>query len=98
MIVRGRHARARQAAIALGMLAPSLVLFGVFMGWPAIEAFRISLYDWTGFSPQARWVGLKHFREMFGPTVWGCGLPFAAALTCGAGDRAVAWPGPDGAA
>ena len=80
MIVRGRHARARQALIALAMLAPSLLLFGVFMAWPAVAAFRISLYDWTGFSPQAEWVGLKHFREMFGPSVWSMGLPFAAAL------------------
>jgi ABC-type sugar transport system permease subunit len=80
MIVRGRHARSRQALVALAMLAPSLLLFGVFMGWPAVEAFRISLYNWTGFSPQAEWVGAKHFREMFGPTVCARALPFVAAL------------------
>lgn len=80
MIVRGKHAKIRQALIALAMLAPSLLLFGVFVGYPAVEAFRISLYDWTGFSPQADWVGLKHFRGMFGPTVWAMGVPFGLAL------------------
>jgi len=85
MIVRGRHARTRQALIALAMLAPSLLLFGTFMGWPAVEAFRISLYNWTGFSPRAEWVGIRHFREMFGPTVWAWGWPFAAALAAALG-------------
>jgi ABC-type sugar transport system permease subunit len=85
MIVRGRHAKFRQGLIAMAMLGPSLLLFGVFLGWPAVEAFRISLYDWTGFSPRAEWVGAKHFREMFGPTVWAMGLPFAAALAAALG-------------
>lgn len=80
MIVRGRHAKARQALLGLGLLSPSLVLFGLFVGWPAIEAFRISLYEWTGFSPRPRWVGLRHFRAMFGETAWGWALPFLAAL------------------
>lgn len=80
MIVRGKHAKARQALTALALLAPTLLLFGVFMLWPAIQAFRISLYNWTGFSPRADWVGAKHFREMFGPTVWHMGLPFLLAL------------------
>ena len=80
MIVRGRHGKVRQLMVALAMLAPALLLFGLFVGWPAVEAFRISLYDWTGFSPQADWVGLKHFRAMFGPSVWRMAWPFAGAL------------------
>lgn len=73
--------------MGLALLAPSLLLFGLFVGWPAMEAFRISLYDWTGFSPKAEWVGLKHFYDMFGArawhSAWGFGLALLAALAIG---------------
>ena len=80
MIVRGKHPGARQAAVAMVLLAPTLLLFGVFLVWPAIDALRISLYNWTGFSPRPDWVGIRHFRDMFGTTVWGMGMPFLLAL------------------
>lgn len=43
-------------------LAPALVLFLVFMVWPTINIFRMSLYQWSGFSATRTFVGLQNFR------------------------------------
>ncbi len=80
MIVRGKHARFRQGVLGLGLLSPALALFGVFVAWPAAMAFQISLYDWTGFSPRADYVGLGHFRAMFGEMATSWVVPFLFAL------------------
>lgn len=45
-------------------LLPALVLFVVFMAWPTVNVFRMSLYTWSGFSPDARFVGLDNFRRL----------------------------------
>jgi len=81
MIVRGKRGRLRQTLIGAGMLAPSLLLFGTFVGLPALRAFRVSLYEWTGFSPRSEYVGLRHFRLLFGETAFATAPLFA--LACG---------------
>lgn len=68
MIVRGRHARLRQAVVAGGMLAPALLLWGTFAAYPALRALVIAGQEWTGFSPRHQWVGWQHFRHLFGET------------------------------
>jgi len=66
MIVRGRYPRLRQFGVALGLLAPALLLFLTFVGYPAVRALRVSTQDWTGFSPRALDVGNKHYLKLFG--------------------------------
>ncbi len=44
-------------------LAPALLVYSLFFIYPAADAFRISLYDWTGFGSNARFIGLKNFGE-----------------------------------
>jgi len=56
-------------------LAPPLVLYGVFVLLPAVNAFRYSLTDWDGLG-DPRWAGLKHYRAIagsaseFGEALW----------------------------
>ncbi len=45
-------------------LIPALVLFAVFMIWPTINVFRMSFYQWSGFSPTMRFVGLDNFTKL----------------------------------
>ncbi|XVU28014.1 carbohydrate ABC transporter permease [Actinoplanes sp. CA-054009] len=45
-------------------LLPALVLFAVFMIWPTVNVFRMSLYQWSGFSPTMRFVGLDNFTKL----------------------------------
>ncbi|XVV15243.1 carbohydrate ABC transporter permease [Actinoplanes sp. CA-131856] len=45
-------------------LLPALILFAVFMIWPTVNVFRMSLYQWSGFSPTMRFVGLDNFTKL----------------------------------
>lgn len=47
---------------AILCVLPALILFGVFMLYPTFQVFRMSLYNWGGFSPMSEFVGLNNFR------------------------------------
>jgi N-acetylglucosamine transport system permease protein len=57
--------RAGDTRFVLACLLPALVLFAVFMVYPTVNVFRMSLYTWSGFSPDMRWVGLDNFTRLF---------------------------------
>lgn len=64
---RGARAPARRrggTGFVLACLLPALVLFAVFMVVPTVNVFRMSLYTWSGFSPQMRFVGLDNFSHL----------------------------------
>lgn len=46
-------------------LMPALILLGVFMVVPTIEVFRMSLFNWGGFSQNQEFVGLNNFRILW---------------------------------
>jgi ABC-type sugar transport system permease subunit len=56
-------ARERKKLI-IPFLAPAIILYLVFMIFPALRAFRDSLYDWEGFNLPREYVGLKNFSEL----------------------------------
>lgn len=43
-------------------VAPALILYLIFMIYPTINVFRMSLYKWGGYSPNKEFVGLNNFR------------------------------------
>jgi ABC-type sugar transport system permease subunit len=49
---------------ALSFLAPALLVYGIFFIYPAIRALYISLFDWSGFVPKMKYLGLKNFIEL----------------------------------
>ena len=49
------------------LVLPALVLYGLFVIFPAVDALRLGFYDWSGFDfAKAKWVGLGNFRELAG--------------------------------
>ncbi|MGH3735959.1 MAG: carbohydrate ABC transporter permease [Micromonosporaceae bacterium] len=56
-----RHGKYRFIA---GFLAVPLVLYGVFVISPFIQAFYYSMTDWTGVSPEFNFVGLENFQVL----------------------------------
>ncbi|MGV9379366.1 carbohydrate ABC transporter permease [Nonomuraea sp. NPDC003707] len=48
----------------LACLLPALVLFAAFMIVPTLNVFRMSLFTWSGFSPDMRFVGLGNFARL----------------------------------
>ncbi|MFI6737175.1 carbohydrate ABC transporter permease [Nonomuraea sp. NPDC050451] len=60
----GPARRRGSGAFVLACLLPALVLFAVFMVVPTLNVFRMSLYTWSGFSPDMRFVGLDNFARL----------------------------------
>lgn len=44
---------------------PALILLAIFMIYPTIEVFRMSLYKWGGFSNNKVFVGLDNFKILW---------------------------------
>src|ERR1700737_1457741 len=53
----------------IGFLAAPVTLYLVFVIWPYIQTFQISLTDWNGFSTP-RFVGLDNFAKLLGDEVF----------------------------
>ncbi len=47
-------------------LTPALVLFSVFMIYPALSVFRMALYKWGGLSARKAFIGFENFRILLG--------------------------------
>ena len=47
------------------MLAPAVILYGLFVLFPLAQAFHLSLYRWSGLSSDRTFVGLDNFRTLF---------------------------------
>lgn len=46
-------------------LAPALILLAIFLLYPTIEVFRMSLYSWGGFSNNREFVGFANFKTLW---------------------------------
>jgi N-acetylglucosamine transport system permease protein len=64
---RSATVRAKNRFVLLCIL-PAVVLFLVFMVVPTVNVFRMSLFTWSGFSPDMTFVGLDNFVTLAGDT------------------------------
>ena len=53
--------RRRTGLLILAFLLPALVLYGLFVLLPVIQAVRFSLFKWNGLGPLTDFVGLKNY-------------------------------------
>ena len=45
--------------------SPAMLLILIFMIYPTLSVFRMSLYKWGGYSPNKQFVGLNNFKILF---------------------------------
>ncbi len=72
-IALGACAAATALALALGyqqrpylaFIVPALAVYTMFVMFPAIEAFRFSLYNWSGLGEPTQYIGFKNYTEIF---------------------------------
>lgn len=50
--------------LIIPFLAPSLILYTVFVLYPYVQAFWISLHQWRGVSANKKYVGLDNYRKI----------------------------------
>ena len=53
--------RRRTGFMILAFLLPALVLYGLFVLLPVVQAVRFSLFKWNGLGPLTDFVGLKNY-------------------------------------
>ena len=59
-----RKHKGRRAFLAVCTI-PALILFSVFMLYPTLNIFIISMYKWGGYSQHREFVGLDNFVKLF---------------------------------
>lgn len=55
----------RNAIWRIVFLAPTLIIFAVFVLWPLFDSLRYSVTDWDGVSDNPNFVGLANFAKVF---------------------------------
>ncbi len=51
-------------------LAPALILIGIYIIWPIISSFELSMFEWDGISPQKLYVGLKNWKDLANDSIF----------------------------
>ena len=46
-------------------ILPSFLLYSIFLVYPTIASFYLSLTSWNGLSPDIHFIGLENFKEIF---------------------------------
>jgi raffinose/stachyose/melibiose transport system permease protein len=65
MTTRLRHVPAMMYAV------PAVALLALFVYYPVIDNFRLSLFQWSAYTPKQTWVGLGNYTTLAGdPVFW----------------------------
>jgi raffinose/stachyose/melibiose transport system permease protein len=51
-------------------LAPTLLFMAVFVVWPIIQSFEISLYKWNGIDPVREFIGLDNWTRLWADSIF----------------------------
>lgn len=54
----------RRPLFVLTYLAPAVILYFGFVGWPLIQAFGLSTFKWSGLSDQKTFIGLGNYSRL----------------------------------
>ena len=55
----------RNQGRSLLFIAPSAIVFSIFMFWPLIRTVYFSFFDWNFISPEMEFVGIKNYITLF---------------------------------
>ena len=59
-----REMRRRESRAGYVFLLPSLIILGVFVFWPIVQAFILSLQHWQFGNRPIPWVGLQNYQRL----------------------------------
>ena len=62
------RSNAKRVGFLLTCVAPAVILFAIFMVWPTLNVFRLSLYQRSTFNPEEVFVGFKNFQMLMKDT------------------------------
>ncbi len=59
-----------RTAFIVSYLAPAVVVYGLFVIWPVLQAFGFSFFKWSGLSSKKTFVGFDNFKQLFHDNVF----------------------------
>lgn len=63
-------------SMVLLFLAPVTILYAAFFLYPTLQAFYVSMFDWSGFESSMTYIGFNNFIELFrDEKIWKVSLP-----------------------
>jgi multiple sugar transport system permease protein len=62
--VRARRGRLREAAAGYLFVAPQVLGWAAFVGWPIVAVFWYSLHSWNVLAGTFEWAGLANYRQL----------------------------------
>lgn len=66
--------RALQSPLVQGLLllAPAVIVYGIFAFYPMLDVVRLSFVHWNGLTPTSQFAGLDNYRQIFtiDPVFW----------------------------
>lgn len=65
MASRKRTGKLAFKASDLLFLLPGLLVYTIFLSYPALSSFYYSMTDWNGLSPELSFIGLDNFRRLW---------------------------------
>lgn len=51
-------------------LLPTVLLMLVFVVWPIVSSFELSLYDWNGITPTRDYIGVENWQRLIGDEIF----------------------------
>lgn len=67
---RDKASKLMQNLGILLFLAPALILIGVYIIWPIIMSFDLSMYEWDGVSPRKLYLGFKNWIDLIHDSIF----------------------------
>ena len=67
---RQNPAQKGRTAFIVSFLAPAVLLYGIFVILPLLQAFPLSFYRWRGVSAKKTYVGTENFERLFADSVF----------------------------
>ena len=64
------RSKLKRTGFLLTCVAPAVILFAIFMVWPTINVFRLSMYQRTTFNPNEIYIGFKNFQMLMKDTIF----------------------------
>jgi N-acetylglucosamine transport system permease protein len=64
-VKRTSPAQKGKTAFVVSFLAPAVLLYGIFVVLPLVQAFPLSFYRWRGVSANKTYVGTENFKKLF---------------------------------
>jgi len=58
--------RKNRSKMAWIFIAPALSVYLIFFIYPSTQAFFVSFFEWSGFSDEKKFVGIRNFIEISG--------------------------------